>query len=1156
MIDIIIFIVFLLLNLLIGIKYRGKKQSFKEYAIGNKNFSTATLTATIVATWASGSMFFSELEQTYSNGLYLIIAIVIGGSLGLLITGYVIAPRMGAFLEHVSMADALNDIYGKGVQLVAAISTVLMNIGYIAIQFKVVSKVLAALFNYQSPVITIVAAAIVIIYSAFGGVKSVTFTDVIQFITFGALLPVLALVIWNHIPDTSQVVNTLITNPNFSFKNVVRWTPKFMGTVAFMFYLMTPSLPPQLFQRMAMAQNINQVKRSILYATGLLLLIQLFIIWIAILLLSDNPNLTTNQVVNYLISKHTYEGLKGFLGVGIIALAISSADSALNSCAVLVAHDILPSLKITKQASVRVAAISTFVIGFFAILLTLSIQNILQILLLSANFYLPILTIPMLLTIFGFRTSKRVMFIGMGTGFVTTAILLFYFKDINSFFPGMFANLVFLLGSHYLLKEKGGWIKQESGIVSSNIDQAYSLTWKDRWNNLKSIQPLIYLEKNLPNKEHYYPLLAFYLLTATYVSLYHLPNAIAEHYLALYRTIQYSVLVIATGLLGFPIWPAPLKNKRLLAWLWPLVIFYTLFFVGGMIVIMSGFQSDQVLIFMLSLVMTVLLTYWPLAITLAICGLIAATLIFRWTMGEIMLPNQGMPISFQFSYGLLLFSSLLIALFRFKQANRRLADKHEHLRYSYQETMQNLLKSRRYEERFVKALDTEGVEELNKVVNLSRELKTKIKKIDTKLLPSDVEKTFTTWQEQLTATAQYLKVLAHRTSAYLRLEVETAPITDIIQQTIALLQVQEIESMPQITIQNFSTTKELEADVAKIKQLLVNAILYEQRKQNSNPTSIILRIQDTMLSYPINGVRENMKQISAVCFIVTTADKATPAEPIYLGNLDSSNLWIPLVTENLLLSTNQRIIEAHYGFLDLTTQEESTTQVYVIPKQVREVRPKEMDIPQMDIDAFQPISDENYPGAAEQEAAFLEAVKNKTTADLKLVDKALKIIKKYHGPVKRKSGEPFYLHPVAVAGIVLEYTQDEDIIIAALLHDTVEDTAFSLPQVGLMFNTRIQRIVDGVTHLHSNFNTLYKIKLAAHENIKKLLDVEDKGVLYVKLADRLHNMRTIQYHSSLAKQKQIAEETLLFFVPIAQYLSLNQAMEELKKRSLEVLNKT
>src|SRR5690606_33070973 len=105
------------------------KQTFREYAIGDKNFTTATLVATIVATWASGSMFFNDLEQTYSDGLYLIIAILIGVPLGLLITGYIIAPRMGNFLNHVSMADAMGDVYGKGVQFVAAIGVVFGNIG-------------------------------------------------------------------------------------------------------------------------------------------------------------------------------------------------------------------------------------------------------------------------------------------------------------------------------------------------------------------------------------------------------------------------------------------------------------------------------------------------------------------------------------------------------------------------------------------------------------------------------------------------------------------------------------------------------------------------------------------------------------------------------------------------------------------------------------------------------------------------------------------------------------------------------------------------------------------------------------------------------------------------------------------------------------------
>lgn len=87
--------------------------------------------------------------------------------------------------------------------------------------------------------------------------------------------------------------------------------------------------------------------------------------------------------------------------------------------------------------------------------------------------------------------------------------------------------------------------------------------------------------------------------------------------------------------------------------------------------------------------------------------------------------------------------------------------------------------------------------------------------------------------------------------------------------------------------------------------------------------------------------------------------------------------------------------------------------------------------------------------------------------------KAIRLIKQYHGAVKRKSGEPFYLHPIVVAQIVRDYTQDEDTTISALLHDLVEDAEVSLVQIGLMFNPTVQRIVDGMIHLASNLKTLY-----------------------------------------------------------------------------------
>lgn len=1159
--DIIIFVVFFTINFIAGLRYRGQKQTFKEFAIGNKDFSTATLVATIVATWASGSMFFNDLEQTYSRGVYFIFATLVGGTLGLLITGYVIGPRMGPFLNNVSVADAMGNIYGKGVQFIVGVSSILVNIGYTAIQFKIISKILVALFKLNDQgieitLITIIAATIIILYSAWGGIKAVTFTDIIQFITFGTLIPVLALVIWNNIQDPRQVVHTLTTNPNFRLKEVTKWSPQLVSALILASYYMFPSLPAQLFQRMAMAKDISQVKKSIAYSTGILLVVEIFIIWIAILILTDNPSLKTHEVVGYMIEKHTYVGLRGFLGVGIIALVMSTADSVLNTSAVIIANDVLPPLGITKQASVRVAAIATFAVGFFAILLTLSIQNILSILLLSANFSIPIFSVPMLLTIFGFRTSKRVIYMGMGAGAATVAFLLIFFKDIDGFFPGMLVNLIFLLGGHYLLKEEGGWIKQEKEDTRHTYRTI--LTWKDSWNQVKNFNVVNYVEKRLPNKGYYYPLLALYLLTASYFSLYNLSNDIQQHYLIMYRVVQFSTLAIATSLFGFALRPTLLEKKRFLAWLWPSILFYTLFFIGGMVVMMSGFESIQVLIFMLNLVMAVLLSSWQLAIALAVIGLTAAVVVFNTFFGDIVPIQSALSIPFQIGYGLLLFSSVLIALFRFKQANQTLEGKHEYLLVTHQATTKELVKALNTEARFVKALETEGVKELENTAQEGENLAEYLSKIIDKIvLPADLQQDITHFKNRLNTTAQYLSQVVHRATAYLQLQVTTISLKQLVDEALAGLRLMELAVTPSVTIKmnDSVASKVIQADAHKLQELLLHAIVYALSKLPNPQQPIVLGIEESKLDYATNSIQGYVKQVSAIRITITTLPQVPAGETKYLSNMEQSVWGAPIDQNNIHLLLAQRVLQAHYGYMAVEVNGKEVTQVYVIPQDIRGVRPKEMDIPELDPEAMLQVSDENYPGAKEQEADFLKPLHLESAEQLALVHKALRFIKKYHGPVKRKSGEPFYLHPVMVAKIVASFTQDIDTILGALLHDVVEDTAITLPQIELMFNQDVKKIVDGVTHLDSLGKVVYRLQLGEHENIEQLLSAEDKRVLYVKLADRTHNMRTIQYHSTVAKQKKIASETMGFFVPVAKYLGLMDIAEELKTISSEVMKK-
>jgi hypothetical protein len=442
-----------------------------------------------------------------------------------------------------------------------------------------------------------------------------------------------------------------------------------------------------------------------------------------------------------------------------------------------------------------------------------------------------------------------------------------------------------------------------------------------------------------------------------------------------------------------------------------------------------------------------------------------------------------------------------------------------------------------------------GVEDLESVAHLSKQL----------LATSQQEghkKAFTASLQQLTdqliPMALNMDKFVHRTTGFLLLDdVEKLPLDAFLQKVQEALQAKGYKA---IRLKKLTQQKELTFDVDKMKKVLLNSFSF-LRSVAGEEKSVLLGIENTKLGYPADSVSPNhVKRVKALRFSITTASTLPTLEELYGAQMGEESRIKPESATDLPLLANERIVKAHYGYSSTISQDKELTLLYVVPLDLREVRSKDMDTPQMQLGASWSRADDTYPGAQAQEQTFLQAVKDRTDADISLVEKAIDLIKDYHGPVRRQSGEPFYLHPIAVAQIVLDYNQDEVTILGALLHDTVEDTPLTLEQVALLFNEEVSRIVSGVTHMESHQATTYKVLLSHPENIHRLLGAEDPRVLYVKLADRLHNLRTIEA-KSLESQRRTAEETLLFFVPLAKYLGLTEAAEELKKRSFEVLGR-
>ena len=167
-------------------------------------------------------------------------------------------------------------------------------------------------------------------------------------------------------------------------------------------------------------------------------------------------------------------------------------------------------------------------------------------------------------------------------------------------------------------------------------------------------------------------------------------------------------------------------------------------------------------------------------------------------------------------------------------------------------------------------------------------------------------------------------------------------------------------------------------------------------------------------------------------------------------------------------------------------------------------------------------------------------------ADEALLNRAYVFSMKAHGSQTRASGDPYYSHPIEVAGILTDLHLDDETIVTAILHDTIEDTLATPAEIKKLFGKNVARLVDGVTKL-SKIEAQSESQRAA-ENLRKFLLAmsDDIRVLLVKLADRLHNMRTLHHLKDPDKRRRIARETMDIYAPLAERIGMYEFMTEMQ----------
>jgi Na+/proline symporter/signal transduction histidine kinase len=681
-IDSTIFLIFLVFNLAAGIFFGRGIKNIKEYAVGDRNFSTMVIAATLIATWVSGSSFFTDLSNSYAHGLYYIWAIM-GTFISFLIVAWVFAPRLGEFLGKISIAEVMGDLFGKKVRIVTAISGCVGVAGIMAAQLKVSGFLFEYAFDVSHSYGVIIGAVIIAIYTSIGGVKSVTLTDVIQLFTFGTIIPTLVFFVFKNLDNIEMVSHTIKHSEMFNYNEIFDFTrPKSLSYLFLFLYMVMPGFEPRLFQRVLMAQNTSQIRNSFTIAAIACFVLFIVVTAIGILVLVTKPGLSSSEVARHVIFDYSYVGLKGITLIGIMAMVMSTIDSIINSTAVLFVHDFIRPLGIKfAKNELTESRIVSILLTIGALMLALSGDNLLKLVIAASSFYLPIVTVPFVMAVLGFRSSSRSVLIGMAAGFITVVSWMIFLPDldIDALVPGVFANLLFLIGSHYLLNQHGGWVGIKDNAPLEELRKNRQARNARYINNIRNFQFFEFFKNNTPTQEITYLYVSLFCMLTIFVGLYALPNEIRIYYGEIIDVIFPSSVFITTALLSYPLWPKILKDKMCVVIVWNITIFYVLICTGFMFVILNNFASSQIVIFMINLIILAVIMKWRLALLMMITGVFITTKIFKLYMGSSVLTESLVSFKFEVSYAILLVSAILIAFFKPQQDRLELADVKMHL---------------------------------------------------------------------------------------------------------------------------------------------------------------------------------------------------------------------------------------------------------------------------------------------------------------------------------------------------------------------------------------------------------------------------------------------------------------------------------------------
>ena len=421
MVDLVIVVLYFVVTLVVGIFAGRNVRNMEDFSVSAKIFPTSFLVSTIFSTWMGGDDLIGVSERIYSVGLAFFV-VALGQCVSLFFHAYVVAPKIiRGFANKISIGEIMGDLYGKPGQVMSGVANVLFSIAYVAVQVKAIGCICNLFLGISHFYGILIGSFIIITYSSFGGIRSVVFTDVLQFGILIIGIPLMANVALEKVGGWEYLLFNL---PEQHIK-LTSYHGSFCLFAAYFVYCAFPCFSPMLIQRILMAKDERQSTRSLVISGILYIPFYAVITVIALSAVLMFPGIDPNSAFLNVLDYSLPTIVKGIAVSGVLAVIMSTADSFLNVSSVAAMRDVIAVLwpfKIDDKFELPLSRIFTVLFGFISIYVATMFSSMIDFGVYFSNFWTPTVVAPMFLYLFNLRTDIKTYLISVVIGFISIII--------------------------------------------------------------------------------------------------------------------------------------------------------------------------------------------------------------------------------------------------------------------------------------------------------------------------------------------------------------------------------------------------------------------------------------------------------------------------------------------------------------------------------------------------------------------------------------------------------------------------------------------------------------------------------------------------------------------------------------------------------------